>query len=269
MPELPDVEVYRQVIESGALDRTVTGVEVDADRILDEDLTAERLRNALQGRTLSSTRRRGKHLFIEIGGEDRWLRLHFGMTGRVVVLSGDEELPAHTRFHLNFEGGECLAVTSQRRLGEIGLVEDHDGFAGERELGPDPSDDGVDRNTFRSLLSGRRGSVKAALMNQKVLAGLGNVYVDEILFQAGVHPEAPVEELDDRSLKAIHRTMGRVLQTAVRRGADPERMPDRWLLPRRREGVDCPRCDGTIRKSQVSGRSTYHCDSHQEERNSR
>jgi formamidopyrimidine-DNA glycosylase len=263
MPELPDVEIYRQDIERHALGRKVASAAVDADRML-RGVSASSLRDAVRGRTLDSARRVGKHLLLQLGEGGGWLHVHSGMTGRAVVYGEGDDAPAHARLRLDFEDGGHLAFTSQRKLGEFGLVDAPESFVRDRGLGPDPWEEGFDRKGFRDRLAGRRGSVKSALMNQEVLAGLGNVYVDEILFQAGLHPEIPVTDLDENTLGELHATMVQVLRTAVERGADPGRMPEGWLLPHREDGASCPRCDGTIVKARVSGRSTYRCDRHQE-----
>jgi formamidopyrimidine-DNA glycosylase len=235
----------------------------DAEGML-VDVSPETLRRHLRGGTLTSARRHGKHLFLEVDGRDRWLWLHFGMTGEARPYEADEDEPAYTRLRLDFEDGQHLAFTSRRRLGRIGLVESPDRFVEERDLGPDPWNDPPDREAFLSLTRGRpRAGIKSALMNQKVMSGLGNIYVDEILFQAGVHPESAVGDLDDETLEKVRRSLRAVLERAIEAEADPRRMPRTWLLPNRDEGADCPRCRGTIVKSQVAGRSTYRCDAHQ------
>lgn len=114
-----------------------------------------------------------------------------------------------------------------------------------------------------ALLEGRRGSVKGALMDQALLAGLGNIYTDEVLFQAGIHPRSPVAALDEDDIERLHRELGDVVRTAIRQRADVAVLPEHWLLPNREDGAPCPRCGGTIRKSKVSGRTTYHCTKHQ------
>lgn len=262
MPELPDVQVFTELAESSALRRPVASVHVDAEGML-ADVSAETLRRRLKGHPLAAARRHGKHLFLEIEGEERWLRLHFGMTGELLVVDADDDEPPYTRLRLDFEDGGRLHFTSRRKLGEIGLVKSPEAFVRERKLGPDPWNDAPDTAGLREILQGRSGSIKGTLMNQEVIAGLGNVYVDEILFHAGIHPKAPTNELDDDTLERLHSALGEVLSGAVKHRADPDRMPESWLLPRRKEGAACPRCDGKIVKSEVSGRSTYRCDTHQ------
>lgn len=267
MPELPDVEIFRRRIEENALRRVVETVRVSSDDLL-VDTSESSLRDALRGHTLRETLRHGKHLFVRSGEERRrWLRLHFGMTGSVEIYQRDDEpQPEHTHLALDLEGGRTLAYRCPRKFGEIGLVDEPAVFVEASGLGPDPWGGGVagafDLSDFREVLEGRRGMLKPTLMNQDVLAGLGNVYVDEALFQAELHPETRVDDLDSDAVARLWESTKVVMETAVERDADPERLPEDWLLPRREKGP-CPRCDGSIVKSEVGGRATYRCDSHQ------
>ena len=137
-----------------------------------------------------------------------------------------------------------------------GLVE-ADAFVEEKKLGLDPLD--LNFPAFRERLEGRRGGLKATLMNQRVFAGIGNIYSDEILFQVRLHPRTSVERLDESSLHDLHEQTRRVLRAAIERGVDPGGLPDSYLLPHRREGEDCPRGNGTIQKTKAAGRTAYYC----------
>lgn len=264
MPELPDVQVFREYVDATSLHVPIVAVHVDAEHELD-GVSARSVAATLRNRTLEGTARHGKHLFIALGGSPaRWLRLHFGMTGGLRAWSGEGGPdPAHVRLRIGLEGGRKLAYLCTRRLGAIGLVESPDETIEELELGPDPLEDDVGRDRFGEILGAHSGRIKTTLMDQKVLAGLGNVYTDEILFQAGVPPEARIPDLDSTVMQEIHRVMRRVLRKAIRVRVDPERMPRRWLLPRRDDGRACPRCDGQILKVEVGGRPTFVCDRHQ------
>jgi len=126
------------------------------------------------------------------------------------------------------------------------------------KLGPDAMADEVDRERFIELLQGRRGAIKSTLMNQSILAGIGNVYSDEILFQAGIHPETPVDDLNAADLGRLYTTMRRVLRVTTEKQADIDRFPDGYLLPKRDEGV-CPKCRGDLQTLKVGGRTTVFC----------
>jgi formamidopyrimidine-DNA glycosylase len=257
MPELPDVEVFRGYLQATGLHQPIERAE-PADQRLLRGVGARRLRETLRGNSLVATDRHGKHLFaaLEKGG---FLVLHFGMTGFLRYYRDEEKRPEHAGLVLHFRDGYHLALDSQRRLGEVSLAESVAGFAEKRGLGPDALDPELDCEAFAGMIGGRRGMVKTALMNQQALAGVGNVYADEALYQAGLHPQTPARSLDAQALGRLFRTLRRVLATAIERGADPARLPGSWLLPRREPGAECPRCGGKVAKLTVSGRPTYLC----------
>lgn len=258
MPELPDVEVFRRRIARNALHRRIQAVHAPDDLLL-EDISASALKRRLGGHTLESTDRHGKYLFVELGDHAGWLLLHFGMTGDVEILDEDDEEPTYLKLRLDFEDRGRLAYSDRRRLGKIGVVDDVQAYIEEHRLGPDPLEDDVKPDELRERLRGRRTSIKAVLMDQSVLAGLGNIYTDEILFQVGLHPGAPADGLREETVREIHRAIRRVVDTAIKAGADPEKMPEGFLLPHRGKGGECPRCGRELRKETMGGRSAYFC----------
>lgn len=262
MPELPDVEVYKRYLDATSLHQEIEAVELTAPELL-HHVSERTLRSRLTGHELASTRRHGKHLFAEISGGAGWLRLHFGMTGEPRYYREPDHAPSHTRLRLDFTNGHHLAYDNQRKLGEIGLVDDPDAFVAERGLGCDPLASDCDVETFRQLLSGRRGMIKTTLMNQEILAGLGNVYADEILFQVGLHPKTRAGALSGDDLTDLHHGLHEVIDHAIEAKADPSELPEDWLLPHRGEGGECPRCGGTLETIEVSGRTTWLCPRHQ------
>lgn len=258
MPELPDVQVFQEYLDATSLHQRIEVAHVLSEDLL-RDVSASTVRRRLKGGELASSRRHGKHLFAEIEG-DGWLRLHFGMTGELEYY-GDGERPDHTALLLDFPDEYHLAFVDTRRFGEIGLVDDVDDFVEERGLGPDVLADDFGLEEFRAALSGRSRTLKRALMNQDTMAGIGNVYADEILFHAGVHPETDPGDLDDESVEELYDTTKRVLRRAIE--ARVEKFPDDFLIPRREEGAGCPVCGGEIEKTEISGRPAYHCANHQ------
>lgn len=260
MPELPDVQVFKEYADATCLHQEIRGVHLrDVDRIL-EGVSASTLRRKLEGAAFESSRRHSKHLFLDTG-KTGCLMLHFGMTGFLEYFQDQEggKGPDHARLLLDFPEGYRMAFVNTRKLGEVGWTRDVASFVKERGLGPDALE--VEPRELVEKLQGRRGSVKGALMNQELLAGLGNVYTDEILFQTGLHPETRAGHLKEETVKDLYRDMGRVLEKAIQ--GRVQEFPSDFLLPHRKEGADCPRCGGTIRKIRVSGRPTYFCDDHQ------
>lgn len=254
MPELPDVETFRRRLAHTGLHRTIHRVEVRDPAML-HGVERDRLRRALRGSELTTTRRHGKHLFAKT--DDAWLVEHFGMTGYLLPADSADELPEHTRFVLYFEDGRALALVDQRRLGSIGLVDDPDRFIEQEQLGPDALS--IDEAELSELLADRRGGLKSALMDQQLVAGIGNIYSDEILFQARIHPSHSARELDAASRRRLHRRIGRVLWAAIGRQADPGRLPRSWLLRHRQDGAACPRGNGYVRRLRPQGRGSFYC----------
>lgn len=254
MPELPDVEVFRRYLESTSLDRPIEHVHVlDADLL---GVPRQRLASLLTGHRIIGTKRRGKHLgaLVNSGGV---LILHFGMTGFLESCEDDAEPPDHTALLLDFEDGTHLAYVNVRKLGKISAADDFDAYVAREKIGPDALE--FSAGELGSLFSGRRGTVKGLLMNQELIAGLGNVYADEILYDAKVAPTRKAADVDESEIKSIHSSMRRVIDKAIECEARPDRMPRTWLLPHRDEGGDCPRCGTSLRADKVSGRTTWWC----------
>jgi formamidopyrimidine-DNA glycosylase len=255
MPELPDLEVFKRYVDSTSLHQKIETIEVKNGKVLG-GVSAGGLKRGLEGRNFESTRRHGKHLFVELG-VGRWLLLHFGMTGGLKYYKEADEEPAHARVLISFRNGYRLAFDDQRLFGKVDLIEDPDGYIQEHKLGLDPLD--LDFPAFRERLEGRSGGIKATLMNQRVFAGIGNIYSDEILFQVRLHPRTSVGRLDEGSLHDLHQQTRRVLRAAIERGADPGGLPESFLLPHRQEGADCPRGNGKVQKTKAAGRTAYYC----------
>ncbi|HSY50205.1 MAG TPA: DNA-formamidopyrimidine glycosylase family protein [Thermoanaerobaculia bacterium] len=258
MPELPEVELYCRYFTRHALHQRVTRVLVLDERILGVRKPA--LTRAIVGREFTSVRRHGKHLFAGAGSS--WLHIHFGMSGDLAWYHDDAEKPRFARVILEFDGGR-LAYDDMRLFGVVDITPDPEAFIAEHRLGPDPLDASFRLPVFRRIVSGRRGAVKSLLMSQDIIAGMGNLYVDETLYRASIHPRRPVDRLSAAEVKAIFTGMRNILKEAIAfksRGGD---YPGRYLVQHREEGDRCPLCGGTIQRSIVFGRTTYFCGTHQ------
>src|SRR5437667_4525017 len=255
MPELPEVETFKRYFDATSLHQRIADVDVLSAYLL-KSVSARELGRRLKGRRFESTRRHGKHLFARTDG-NIWLRLHFGMTGSLRYFKGENKAPRHTRMLFVFVKDYRLAFDDQRKFGEIGLIQDVDEFRKKRALGPDALD--VDLTKFKKLLGKHRDAVKAILMNQRLIAGIGNIYADEILFHARIHPATPIARLRDKDRMRLFRAMRHVLKKAVHYQADANRMPKTWLLSHRGKGGKCPRCGRELRSSKIGGRTAWFC----------
>lgn len=258
MPELPDVEKWRRYLDATSLHHRVAEVDLRGAGTLDA-ATRRRLLARLPKASFDRTMRHGDYLFVKLREEADWLMLHLGMTGRLACLKGEESPPEHTRFLVRFADGRRLACSSERHLGRIGLVESPAAFIRESGLGPDAFLPGLSLAEFRHGLARRRGSVKSAVMDQRFIAGIGNRYSDEILFQARIHPRTGARKLRKHQTAALYATIARVLHIAIGRGADPARLPASWLLPHRKAGGACPRCATPLGWLVTSGRKAFFC----------
>src|ERR1700751_2356416 len=238
MPELPEVETFKRYLESTSLHQRITDVEV-CDAYVLKRVSALELARRLKGRRFENSHRHGKHLFVR-AGNGLWLRLHFGMTGSLEYLKRDETAPNTARVIFLFTGTGRLAFDDQRKFGEIELITDVDKFLQEGRLGPDALD--VSLSQFKATVGKHRGAVKAILLNQQLIAGIGNLYADEILFRARMHPATEAASLSDKDLKGLFRATRYVLQKAIALKTDFNRLPKSWLLPHRGKRGRCPRC---------------------------
>jgi formamidopyrimidine-DNA glycosylase len=260
VPELPDVEAYRRFFRSHAAGKRVR--MVDADPTILRNTTPDRLRRALRGRRFDDPDRHGKWLIAWTDGPA--LLLHFGMTGDL-IWSGDEpERHRHDRLWLGLDGGGELRYRNMRKLGGVWLAHDEDEARRVRgALGPDALT--VDRATFLRLLARRRGGVKAALMDQTLVAGVGNLIADEVLWQARLHPKRRIETLTEAERRTLFSTMRHVLKESVERFDDVPRKRS-WLSHvRGKPSARCPRCSTPLARTVAGGRTTYFCPSCQPE----
>ena len=264
MPELPDVEVFKNYYLEEARGEVIREVKILDKKVLGEnagDLFAENL----PGKKMGAANRRGKHLFIALN-EDGWLAFHFGMTGFFSFYEAEEPKSEHPRLILDFEDGAHLAFDCQRRLGEVDLIDNLNEYIEKKGLGPDALEDNLGYDDFKRIFSNDKSMAKSGLMNQSKLAGIGNVYSDEILFQAEIYPRRKFLNLSEKELKNIYEKMKFVLEEAVNKEVKPELMPDDFLLTHREEGGVCPKCSAEIKKVGVSGRNGYYCPECQKEK---
>jgi formamidopyrimidine-DNA glycosylase len=257
MPELPDVEGFRRTLDACARGRRIERVDV-ADAGVLHGVSARRLRERLRGRTVAEPARHGKWLMMPTEDGPAVL-LHFGMTGGLLCCRSDEPVHRHDRVVLTF-GDDQLRYRDQRKLKGLWFAAEGPGDREAHRLlddqGPDAAE--VSRGTLASLLAARRGGLKSALLDQSVLAGLGNLMADEILWRAGLDPRRRARDLTDGETRVLHAELRRTVRSASRAGRVPPRPS--WLTGHRDDPEgECPRCDGPLRSARVAGRTTVWC----------
>ncbi|MCL4290171.1 MAG: bifunctional DNA-formamidopyrimidine glycosylase/DNA-(apurinic or apyrimidinic site) lyase [Thermoleophilia bacterium] len=269
MPELPEVETVRARLEP-----LLAGRRLERVAILDPRLTRPEPPDAvsarLEGRRVDGVRRRGKYLVIDLEG-DGHLLVHLRMTGSFRHTAGSAPgADGHARAVVELDDGGRLVYRDVRRFGTWSLLErgELDAYLGVR-LGPEPLGPGFTAAALRSALAGRRAPVKAALLDQRTVAGIGNIYADEALWLARLHPLAAAGELGPGDVARLARAIRRVLRTGIdRHGATLRdyRAPDGASGSMQEEfrvygrgGAPCPRCGTPIAKARVAGRGTWLC----------
>jgi len=271
VPELPEVETIRRQLAERIAGRSFTAVRVD-DPLLTSPETPEAFADQVLGRRVLAVERRGKYLLIELDSGDT-LAIHLRMTGRLHWRpgpAGDDERFLRALFEL--DDGSTITFADMRRFGRAWIVPaslaDRERYWTAR-VGIEPLSPRFTARLLAELLHGRRGPIKAALLNQALVAGLGNMYVDEALWQARIHPLRPAGTLDAGDLRRLHRAIRDRLAVAVAaRGASIDNYRDGLgergsmqdlLRVHLHEGEPCPRCGTPIRKTRVAQRGTYWC----------
>lgn len=258
VPELVEVEIYRRTAER-AVGRLIVAVDAADAWFLKRGTTAEALQAALVGRCFGAPTRVGKLLLLPVGASV--LGLRFGMTGRLVVDGGAaiEELlywgaqddPRHVRFAVHFEDGGSLAISDPRRLGGVEL-DPEDGL-----LGPDAAS--ITRAQLGVALAGGSGPLKARLMDQSKVAGVGNLIADEVLWRAGLDPLRPADSMTSAQVTKLARVLVATIAELQERGGS--HLGD--LMVARVRGGQCPRCGRALDRRTIGGRTTYSCPKHQ------
>ncbi|MGH9434743.1 MAG: bifunctional DNA-formamidopyrimidine glycosylase/DNA-(apurinic or apyrimidinic site) lyase [Terriglobia bacterium] len=270
MPELPEVETVRRGLERRVLGQTISSVMVLFPQVIRGD--AVRFCREIEGRRVARLFRKGKTLAIELHSGDArppgQLIIRLGMTGQLVVAKAGDPVLSHTHVRLILEGGrQELRFRDSRRFGMLRRCTEKEAEAVFDSLGPDALE--ISEVEFNGALQGRRGAVKAWLLNQRMVAGLGNIYADEALFEAGIHPQTPAGDIPAIRRRLLYRSIRKILRQAVRSQGtsfrdyvDAEGNPGNFesrLRAYRRTGLPCRRCGAPIRRIVVSGRSSHFC----------
>ena len=262
MPELPEVETIKNELLPHVLGRTITGIDIFWEKIVRHPSLAG-FRSCVIGREITGLSRRGKYLFFHLGGGGV-LVMHMKMTGSLLVNPSDNRF---TRAVLRLDNGAVVHFWDPRKFGVMWLAENVNVVAD--SLGPEPLDADFTIKKLAGLLANRKAPVKPVLLDQSIIAGIGNMYADEALFEARIHPLKPAGALSVDEVKRLHRAIRQVLLKALgKKGASvrnyirPDGQPgaahDDFNVAHG-VGKNCPRCGVPIRRIVVRGRGTYLC----------
>lgn len=269
MPELPEVETVRRTLIELVAGKTIRSVTVKLPRIIQKPSEPEQFADALAGRTIQTVERRGKFLRIVLDG--LVLVSHLRMEGRYGVFPSDEPVELHTHVLFHFEDGSDLRYKDVRQFGTMHLFAPGEEFLQPplAKLGLEPLEDSFTLEELRGRLEKRVTKIKPLLLNQEHVVGLGNIYVDEALFQASIHPERSPGSLSAAEWSRLFEAIRSTLQKAVDAGGSSIKsyvngqgemgMFQHQLLVYGRKDEACPTCEGIIHKTVVGGRGTHFC----------
>lgn len=252
MPELPEVQGYKEYIDSTSLHKTVIAFDCRDNRLLKQPL--KDFENHLIGQKLIETHRIGKYLFLKTSGE-KILVVHFGMTGRPNYYREKDDRPKFGHIVLTFENGFHFAFENKRKFGWWNLIDSIEDYKRDHNLSDDARD--LTLATFKNSFRTRKTHIKKIILDQSIAAGVGNWMADDMLYQAKIHPEKKVQDLTDDDIKRIFDAMKNVIEVAIEYEAHYEDFPDYFFIHNRKEGGKCFHTGAEIEKIKVGGRSTY------------
>ncbi|MDS1030750.1 DNA-formamidopyrimidine glycosylase [Bacillota bacterium LX-D] len=269
MPELPEVETVRRSLEKRLLGRKIKKVNIFMPKLI-KIPGPEDFERGLEGARIDALKRRGKYLLICLSTGFIWVT-HLRMTGQLIYSRPNDEVQKHTHLIFELDNGDQLRYVDIRRFGTIYLLkpEEFSLVKGLRELGPEPLGDDFSFEKFSNELKNKKGKLKQLLLDQRFIAGIGNIYADEILFDAGLQPERLANTLNDDELQKLYRSIRSVLQLGIaNRGTSMRNYVDgdgrtgdfqKLLKVYGKGGQPCPKCGRILLKQRVGGRSSCYC----------
>ena len=262
MPELPEVETIKNELLPRVLGRTIMSIDIAWDGMVKQQ-AAEDFRTRVTGQTITGLNRRGKYLFFSLGSGEK-LVMHMKMTGSLIVNPINDRF-TRTMFHL--DNGDTLHFWDPRKFGKMWLVSDESDVT--NKLGPEPLEGDFTSDVLAQRLKNRTAPVKPVLLDQSVIAGIGNMYADEALFDAKIHPLKTAGTLSAEEIEKLHESILRVLNKAlilkgasvrnyIRPDGSPGTAHDEFNVAHG-VGKNCPNCGTPIERIVVRGRGTYYC----------
>jgi len=267
MPELPEVETIRLTLTPKLTGRTITGGEVLLPKLIQRQSPVEFLQE-IRGRKILELDRRGKYLLIRLSGEFV-IAFHLRMTGQLIVEDITQPSANATYLKLQFDNGTELRFRDQRKFGMVFLFHADTPPISITKLGPEPLTEDFSVNVLKKRLSGRKLAIKKALLNQEIIAGIGNIYADEALFLARLHPTRMANSLTDNEFQQLADSIVQVLKAGINfRGTTKRDYRDGegkagsfqdHLKAYGRKNLPCPNCGHNITRIEFGGRGTYFC----------
>lgn len=267
MPELPEVETIRLTLEPKLLGKTIIGAEILHPKLV-QGLAETDFQAKIKGRLIQAVKRRGKYFILSLD-DGQSLSVHLRMTGQLTVADSADPVQKATYLRLKLDGGVELRLKDQRKFARVCLFNMESLPSGLVKIGPEPLTAEFTTTVLQEQLGRRKLAIKKALLNQEIVAGIGNIYADEALFLAGIHPERPVDSLTESEFTDLTQSIKTVLAEGIEfRGTtkrdyrDGEGNPGSYQDKLRvygRKGLSCPKCKAPIVKINLGGRGTHFC----------
>ncbi|MEC0089272.1 DNA-formamidopyrimidine glycosylase [Paenibacillus macquariensis] len=269
MPELPEVETIIRTLNVLVKGKTIDHVSVHLARIIQRPDDIEEFAFLLQGHTILGVERRGK--FIRILLDGLVIVSHLRMEGRYGLYTSEEPVEKHTHVVFHFNDGTELRYKDVRQFGTMHLFATGEDMVSLplSKLGLEPLDKSFTLAQFKQILAGKKTKIKSVLLNQAYVVGIGNIYVDESLFKAGIHPESTTESLNDKQIERLHAAIVSILLESIEAGGSSIKsyvngqgelgMFQQQLLVYGRQNKPCVNCSSIIEKTVVGGRGTHFC----------
>ncbi len=266
MPELPEVETIVRGLKRTVLGKKMKAITIVPSRVLHNKLGY--FKRNLIGLKIIDVKRRGKNIILQLSGGNLIL-IHLGMTGNLIYLKKPAPLKKHDHLNMEFSDKSQLRYNDPRKFGKFKLVKSSriENIGDLKSLGPEPLE--ITENDFIRLLQTRRGRIKSTLLNQKFIAGIGNIYADEVLFEAKIHPEEKPCNINSNRLKKLHQAIQEILKKAIKAGGSSidnyltvEGKQGFFQLQHKaygKKGMPCPRCNTKIKRIVLNQRSSYFC----------
>ncbi|MFX0082607.1 MAG: Fpg/Nei family DNA glycosylase [Candidatus Hodarchaeota archaeon] len=253
MPELPEVETFKHYLDKTSLKQEISEIKVIDTRVLNIDYSV--LRESLLNKQFEYSIRHGKYLFVFL--DPKYLVFHFGMTGDLEYYNKQDSEPKFSKVIFHFKNGFNLAYISMRMFGRISMTDSIEDFIQLKKLGPDAYK--MSFEEFSGAIKRRSAILKNALLNQSFIAGIGNIYSDEILFRTKLNPRTKIDEINERKLEELFANTKEILRYGIEQEGDLSTYPKSFLIPHRKKDEKCPKCNNKIERFEISGRHGFFC----------
>lgn len=265
MPELPEVETVRRKLEEVVLNKEIKDISIFYERIIRKP-DPEAFKKFLIGKEFIGVERKGKHLIFKLN--NKVIVSHLRMEGKFNYVLSSEPFNKHDHIIFHFDNGYDLRYNDVRKFGTMDLVNNENEVSSVDELGLEPMDPNLNKEYLKDLLSKKKTNIKQSLLDQSIIAGLGNIYVDEVLFDSKILPTRNANKLTDNEISSLIVSVNKIISSAINLGGSSIRTYNSLGVKGSmqnlhkvygKNGQNCPNCNNNIEKIKIGGRGTHYC----------